>query len=60
LYHSFPQEFDEIIIEQGAHTLRIVDQAHWFELPGAIDGRSGVYQIGMNDMGIIWHANFVP
>ena len=33
---------------------------HWFELPGTINGTSGMYQIGINQKGVVYHKNFVP
>ena len=39
---------------------RVKDQAFWFELEGTINGKDGIYQIGMNKEGIIFHRNFVP
>ncbi len=60
LYHNFPQQFDDMIIGRGYPSQRLIDQALWFELPGTINKVPGVYQIGINDMGIVFHRAFNP
>ncbi len=60
LYHAFPSSFDNYIIKNGAHSRRIKDGADWFEMPGNINGTDGMYQIGVNQNGYIFHKNFVP
>ena len=60
LYHTFPSSFDNHIIKNGAHSRRIKDGADWFEMPGNINGTYGIYQIGVNQSGNIFHKNFVP
>jgi len=59
-YHNFPVLFDSHIIENGAWSQRIIDRANWFELPGTINGTNGMYSIGINNSGIIFHRGFVP
>ena len=39
---------------------RLKDGAHWFQTPGAINGTQGVYQIGINNSGSIFHRTFIP
>jgi RHS repeat-associated protein len=66
LYHSFPKDFDSQIIQNGSWANRINDYVrynnigHWFESPGVIDGVHGMYQIGINENGIIFHRTFIP
>ena len=60
LYHNFPTSFDEQIIQNGAFSQRIQDAAFWFEAPGSINGQSGIYSIGINQNGIIFHRCFNP
>ena len=58
LYHDFPKVFDESIINYGNPAQRLVDRAYFFEMPGTINGTEGVYLIGINTDGIIFHHNF--
>lgn len=66
LYHNFPREFDRMIVKKGAWSFRLDDYVdhknigHLFEAPGMIDGKNGLYQIGINDKGIIFHRFFKP
>jgi len=60
LYHTFPSSFDNHIIQNGAWSQRIKDGANWYELPGTINGTSGMYQIGINNSNVIFHRNFIP
>ncbi len=60
LYHNFPTSFDEQIIQNGAFSQRIQDAAFWFEAPGSINSQSGIYSIGINQNGIIFHRCFTP
>lgn len=59
LYHNFPRAFDDHIIENGAWSQRIKDGADWFEMPGTVNGKSGMYQIGINRAGEVFHRNFM-
>jgi RHS repeat-associated protein len=49
LYHNYPKIFDKTIINEGAPSLRLVDRARWFEMPGSINGTNGNFQIGINN-----------
>lgn len=60
LYHNFPISFDKHIIQNGAWSQRIKDGANWYELQGHINGAQGMFQIGVNQNGLIFHRNFVP
>ncbi|MBP7839592.1 MAG: RHS repeat-associated core domain-containing protein [Bacteroidales bacterium] len=60
LYHSFPTLLDKTIVQQGAWVQRIKDAAFWFEAPGTINGTQGVYTIGVNQQGVIFHRCFYP
>ena len=66
LYHNFPKEFDALIVQKGSWSWRINDHVvynnigHWFECYGMIDNVRGVYQIGLNENGIIFHRAFIP
>lgn len=66
MYHNFPQEFDALIVQKGSWAWRISDYknynniGHWFECYGMIDNARGVYQIGINESGIIFHKAFIP
>lgn len=44
----------------GAISQRLKDHAFWFELKGSINGVEGMYQIGINQDGIILHRAFIP
>jgi hypothetical protein len=59
LYHNFPLSFDKHIIKNGAWSKRIKDGADWYELRGSINGAEGMYQIGVNSDGLIFHRAFV-
>ena len=41
-------------------TVKYNNIGQWFESPGMIDGVRGVYQIGVNESGIIFHRAFIP
>lgn len=66
LYHSFPRVLDNQIVQQGSWAYRVSDYVRynnigqWFEAPGIIDGVRGVYQIGINESGVIFHRAFIP
>lgn len=60
LYHNFPRSFDSHIIQNGTWAQRIKDKADWYEMSGSINGTEGIYQIGINEAGMIFHRNFVP
>jgi len=60
IYHSFPQSFDRHIIKNGAWSQRIKDGANWYQMEGLINGKKGIYQIGVNKNGVIFHRNFLP
>lgn len=66
LYHNFPQKFDAKIVQYGNWSNSLKDMkiynnyGHFYELPGTINGKFGLYQIGINDAGIVYHKNFVP
>lgn len=66
LYHNFPKEFDQSIVNNGGWAQRISDYKNygnygsWFEAPGYINDVYGHYQIGINEAGIVFHRNFVP
>ena len=66
LYHNFPKVLDQQIVHQGSWAFRVSDYVRynnigqWFEAPGIIDGVRGVYQIGVNESGIIFHRAFIP
>lgn len=66
MYHNFPKELDRMIINNGAWSQRISDYVrynnvgYWFELPGAINNANGIYQIGINGQGVIFHRFFSP
>jgi hypothetical protein len=57
LYHNFPTAFDKTIIEGGVMSIT-KDGGLWFSAPGAINGTNGVYTIGINTQGIIYHRCF--
>jgi hypothetical protein len=58
LYHNFPHSFDKNIIQYGTMQIRNIDKSFWFSMPGAVNGTSGVYTIGLNQQGIIYHRCF--
>jgi hypothetical protein len=60
LYHNFPRAFDQFIIQNGAWSQRIKDAANWYEIPGTINGADGVFQLGINKAGEIFHRAFIP
>ena len=66
LFHSFPRELDPVIIQKGGWAFRVHDYVrynnigHWFECPGILDGVRGMYQIGINESGVIFHRAFIP
>lgn len=69
LYHNFPKDFDNIIINNGGWNGTIAQprdpsmgllKGSWFELPGTINGKPGMYEIGINQGGIIYHRHFRP
>ena len=51
---------DSKILKFGSWSQRLKDGADWFELPGSINGTKGVYQIGVNSEGVIFHRAFKP
>ena len=66
LYHNFPKELDQVIINQGTWSQRISDYVRYnkigynFEAPGLFNGVEGTYQIGINGNGIVFHKFFLP
>lgn len=66
LYHSFPSEFDAKIVRYGhwSNNLKSMknygNYGHFYELPGTINGKAGMFQIGINESGIIYHKTFNP
>lgn len=61
LYSDHPERsFDSHIIKNGAWSQRLKDGANWYELSGQINGTKGMFQIGVNESGVIFHRNFVP
>ena len=60
LYHNFPYSLDDTIINEGIPSQRISDKSFFFEFKGSINGVDGVYQIGINEKGIIFHRHFLP
>jgi len=59
-YHEFPRYFDEYIVKYGASYSRLSDGSTFFTMTGSINGQNGVYTIGINDSGIIYHRCFFP
>lgn len=64
LYQNFPENFDALVIKHGGWNGTVNPsiglKGHWFELPGTINGKAGMYQIGINTEGIIYHKHFSP
>lgn len=58
-YHNFPYSFDKFIIKNAPWAQRLKDGANWFEYPGSVNGQQGVYRIGINDDGVIFHRDFI-
>jgi len=70
LYHNFPKELDDPIINGSGWAQRIKDYqnggkiGYWYESPGYIQQGNkiqyGTYQIGINQDGFIFHRFFKP
>ncbi|MBR3744139.1 MAG: RHS repeat-associated core domain-containing protein, partial [Bacteroidales bacterium] len=58
LYHNYPISFDDIIIQYGAADFRLSDGAMFYYYPGTINGNSGIYTIGINSDGFVFHRCF--
>jgi len=56
-YHRFPQSFGGVIIKKGSSVVR--GDYVQYELPGSVNGQSGVYQIGVEN-GVVTHRFFKP
>ncbi|MCM1501408.1 MAG: hypothetical protein NC115_01920 [Bacteroidales bacterium] len=60
LYHNFPYLYDEYIIQNGIAAQRIMDHAFMFSLDGSINGVQGVFTVGINQQGVVFHRCFIP
>lgn len=60
LYHKFNPSKANEVINKGAWSQRLKDKANWFELPDQLNGRNGIYSIGINDKDQIFHWGFIP
>jgi len=58
LYHNFPKLLDKTIVQQGSMAYRISDGSYMFTAPGTINNVQGVYTIGVNQSGVIYHRCF--
>ena len=58
LYHNFPRVLDNTIVQSGSVAQRISDGSLMFTAPGTIKGVSGVYTIGVDSRGVIFHRCF--
>jgi len=58
LYHNFPISFDKTIIQSGSVAQRISDGAFMYTIPGNVNGVQGIYTIGINSSGIVFHRTF--
>ena len=59
LYHNFPRAIDDLVIQHG-YVYPSSNGGTMYTLPGHINGAAGVYGIKINNMGIIYHRQFVP
>ena len=59
-YHDFPYLFDDYIVKYGASYSRMSDGSSFYTMTGSINGQNGVYTIGINDSGIVYHRCFFP
>ena len=60
IYHNFPRLFDDIIVKSGVPNYRISDNSMFYYLTGSVNGKEGVFTIGINNDGIIYHRFFYP
>ena len=58
LYHQFPKSFDKEIVQSGKNSVTNGPYKQ-FDLPGAINGKSGTYEVGVEDNNIV-HRVFRP
>ena len=59
LYHTYPREIDEILIQKG-YALPPENGGTMYQLPGYINGKPGVYGVKINSDGVIYHRHFMP
>jgi len=57
VYHNFPYSFDSVVIQNGVRNV-ISSTYSVFTQPGSVNGVNGVYEIGVNQAGVITHRMF--
>ncbi len=58
-YHDFPRLFDELILNNAEMTLQS-DGSYLFRVPGWINNKQGIYEMCINEEGIVYHHFFRP
>ena len=57
LYHSFPRMLDDIIVKNGEMVIQ-QDGSYLFKANGYVNGVRGVYEICINERGVVYHHYF--
>jgi RHS repeat-associated protein len=57
LFHNFPYSFDSVIIQNGVRNV-VSETYSVYTQPGSINRIQGVYEIGVNQAGVITHRMF--
>jgi RHS repeat-associated protein len=57
LFHNFPYSFDSVVLQNGARN--VVSKTYSvYTQPGSVNGIQGVYEVGVNQAGVITHRMF--